>query len=146
MSGTPEVLLVEDDPDELELTLGALQETHFAKAVHVARDGAEAIEFLFAEGRYANVPAPPKIDLVLLDLKLPLVDGIEVLRCIKSDPRTRPTVVVVLTSSKHESDVLSTYDLGANSYVAKPVDVDKFVDAIRDISTYWTVLNQRPER
>ncbi len=144
MTQPAEILLVEDNPDELELALMALQESGLANPLAVARDGAEALEFLFATGRYEHRKGqrPPK--LVLLDLKLPLVDGIEVLRRIKADPATRHIPVVILTSSRVESDLNETYDLGANSYIVKPVDIDQFVSAIAEVGMYWMVLNERP--
>jgi len=141
-----EILLVEDNPDELELTIGALKESNFDNPMHVARDGAEALEFLFARGRYAGRAGQPNVKLVLLDLKLPFVDGIEVLRRVKDDPRTRAVPIVVLTSSREETDLIKTYDLGANSYIVKPVDVEQFVDAISTIGMYWMVLNERHPR
>lgn len=140
-----EILIVEDNPDELELTLLALKESQLRNPIHVARDGAEALEFLFAEGRYASRAGHPALKLVLLDLKLPLVDGIEVLRRVKSDDRTRHVPVVVLTSSREESDLVTTYDLRANSYIVKPVDIEQFVTAIGEIGMYWMVLNERPQ-
>jgi len=144
MSMPVEILLVEDNPYELELTIGALRESNFTNEIHVARDGAEAIEFLFGEGRYASRSTTRPVDFVLLDLKLPLVDGIEVLRRIKADRRTRSIPVVALTSSLEESDLVATYDLGVNSYIVKPVDIEQFVEAIGHIGMYWMVLNQRP--
>lgn len=136
-----EVLLVEDNPDDVELTLRALKTNHLSNKVHVVRDGAEAIEFLFGSGAYAarNHGAVPKV--VLLDLKLPKVDGLEVLRRIKSDPQTKTIPVVVLTSSKEDQDVVKSYQLGVNSYIVKPVDFDKFVKSIRDLGMYWLLLN-----
>lgn len=139
-----EILLVEDNPDELELTLTALKESNLVNPLHVARDGAEALEFLFAEGRYADRADAPPLKLVLLDLKLPLVDGIEVLHRVKSDARTRRVPIVVLTSSREESDLVASYDLGVNSYIVKPVDIDQFVESISEIGMYWMVLNERP--
>ncbi len=136
-----EVLLVEDNPDDVELTLRALKTNKLTNKIHVVRDGAEAIEFLFGTGAYAarNHGAAPKV--VLLDLKLPKVDGLEVLRRIKSDPKTSAIPVVVLTSSKEDQDVVRSYQLGVNSYIVKPVDFDKFVKSIRDLGMYWLLLN-----
>jgi CheY-like chemotaxis protein len=139
-----EILLVEDNPDELELALAALGESNLTNPLGVARDGAEALEFIFAEGRYADRATAAPLKLVLLDLKLPLVDGIEVLRRVKKDPRTRGIPVVVLTSSREESDLVASYDLGVNSYIVKPVDIDQFMAAISEIGMYWMVLNERP--
>lgn len=144
MSQLAEILLVEDNPDELELTLSALKESNFANTIHTARDGAEALDFIFARGRYAHRLGAEPLKLVLLDLKLPLVDGIEVLRQVKADPVTRKIPVVVLTSSQQESDLVTSYDLGVNSYIAKPVDIDRFVASIAAIGMYWIVLNERP--
>jgi two-component system response regulator len=139
-----EILLVEDNPDELELALSALKESNFANPIHVARDGAEALEFLFARGRYTDRAGARPLKLVLLDLKLPLVDGIEVLRQIKADPVLRTVPTVIMTSSQQESDLVTSYDLGANSYISKPIDVDRFVETIAAIGLYWIVLNERP--
>ena len=146
MDVSVEILLVEDNPDELELTILALKESRLRNPLHVVRDGAEALEFLFAEGRYAHRAGHPALKLVLLDLKLPLLDGIEVLRRVKADDRTKHVPVVVLTSSREESDLVATYDLGANSYIVKPVDIEQFVAAIGEIGLYWMVLNERPHR
>lgn len=146
MTETAEILLVEDNPDELELTLSALKESNFANPINIARDGAEALEFLFARGRYADRAGAKPLKLVLLDLKLPLVDGIEVLRQVKADPATRKIPIVVLTSSQQESDLIASYNLGVNSYIVKPVDIDRFVEAISAIGMYWILLNERPDR
>ena len=144
MSDPGDILLVEDNPDELELTLAALKESNCLNPIHTVRDGAEALEFLFHRGRYAHRVLAKPLRLVLLDLKLPLVDGIEVLRAIKAAPATRMIPVVVLTSSRQEQDLVSSYDLGANSYIVKPVDIEAFVAAIATIGLYWMVLNERP--
>ena len=144
MSHTAEILLVEDNPDELELTLDALEESHFVNPVAVARDGEEALHYLFAQGDYADRADAPMPKLILLDLKLPKVDGIEVLRRIKDDARTRLIPVVVLTSSREESDLMKTYELGANSYIVKPVDIDQFVTSISQVGMYWMMLNEQP--
>ena len=139
-----EILLVEDNPRDVELALLALKENHIANRVHVVRDGAEALEFLFATGAYAHrrVEHHPKV--VLLDLKLPKVDGLEVLRRLKTDPRTRLTPVVVLTSSREERDLVESYQFGVNSYIVKPVDFEQFAEAVKQIGLYWLLLNQRP--
>jgi CheY-like chemotaxis protein len=139
-----EILLVEDNPNDEELTLRALRKHNLANRVHVVRDGAEALEFIFATGAYTDrkVENGPKV--ILLDLKLPKVDGLEVLRRVKSDERTRATPVVVLTSSREERDVVESYKLGVNSYMVKPVDFDKFIQAVSQLGLYWLLLNQPP--
>jgi CheY-like chemotaxis protein len=139
-----EILLVEDNPNDEELTLRALRKNNLANRVHVVRDGAEALEFIFATGPYSDrkVENGPKV--ILLDLKLPKVDGLEVLRRIKSDDRTKLTPVVVLTSSREERDVVESYKLGVNSYMVKPVDFDQFIQAVSQLGLYWLLLNQPP--
>ncbi len=141
----PDILLVEDDPSDLELTLRALKKTTIANRIEVVRDGAEALEFLFAEGAYASRALEPMPRLVLLDLKLPKVDGLEVLKRIRQDPRTKHVPVVALTSSQERVDVMKTYALGINSYVVKPVGFDAFMVAVRELGMYWLLLNQAPE-
>ena len=136
------ILLVEDNPDDVELTLHAFQESQSANDIVVVRDGAEALEYLFVSGRYATRDASLVPEVVLLDLKLPKVDGLEVLRRIRADARTRRLPVVILTSSKEEQDVLRSYDLGANSFVRKPVDFVQFIEAARQLGLYWLVLNE----
>ena len=136
-----EVLLVEDDPDDLELTLHTLKEARITNPMQVARDGEEALDFIFCRGAHAG-SAAPKLRLILLDLKLPKVDGLQVLREIKSDPRTKNIPVVILTSSKEEKDLVAGYDLGANSYIQKPVDVSQFQNTIRETGFYWLLVNQ----
>ena len=139
-----EILLVEDNPNDVELTLRALQKQNLANKVFVVRDGAEALEFMFATGAFLGrkVASLPKV--VLLDLKLPKVDGIEVLKRIKGDERTKHTPVVMLTSSQEERDVLDTYNLGVNSYIVKPVDFSNFVHAVGELGVYWGILNKVP--
>ncbi len=133
------VLLVEDDPNDVELTLHAFRTNRLTNEIRVVRDGAEALEFLFGpEGEATD------LQVILLDLKLPKVDGAEVLRQIKQHPRTRHIPVVVLTSSQEEADLVETYGLGANSYIVKPVDFEKFTEAIRLIGMYWLLTNQPP--
>jgi CheY-like chemotaxis protein len=140
-----ELLLVEDNPQDLELALRALRKANLANHIHVARDGAEALEFIFCEGPHAGRPISAAPKVILLDLKLPKVDGLEVLRRIKGDPRTRMIPVVVLTSSKEQSDVVESYHLGVNSYIVKPVNFEHFVAAVRDLGFYWLLLNQPPK-
>jgi CheY-like chemotaxis protein len=139
-----EILLVEDNPNDVELTIRALQKQNLANKVFVVKDGAEALDFIFATGVYAarNIENRPKV--ILLDLKLPKVDGIEVLRRIKADDRTKHTPVVMLTSSQEERDVMDTYKLGVNSYIVKPVDFSNFVHAVSELGVYWGFLNKLP--
>lgn len=146
MNGTNElveILLVEDNADDVELTLRALKRHNLANRVHVARDGAEALEFLF---NGAKEPRPTDIGprVILLDLKLPKVNGLEVLKEIKSHEQLRNTPVVVLTSSAEEPDIAKSYELGANSYIVKPVNFDGFSEAVRNLGMYWLLLNRPP--
>jgi two-component system response regulator len=136
-----EILLVEDNPNDVKLTLHAFKMANLANNVHVARDGVEALEYLFGASLEASEKIPERPRLILLDLKLPRLDGREVLKRIKADPRTRAIPVVMLTSSSEEKDVMITYQTGANSYIVKPVDFERFTDAIRDIGKYWLVIN-----
>lgn len=138
------VLLVEDNPDDEALTLRALKKNNVANEVVVVRDGAEALDWLFAQGEYAERDAREIPHLVLLDLKLPKVDGMEVLEKIRANARTRLLPVVVLTSSDEERDVIESYELGANSFIRKPVDFQQFAEAIRTLGLYWLVFNQTP--
>ena len=137
-----EILLVEDNPNDVELTLHAFKKHNLTNKIHVVRDGAEALDFLFGTGESAGrVPAhAPRV--ILLDLKLPKVDGLEVLKKIKSDPRTKAIPVVVLTSSREESDLVASYELGVNSYIRKPVDFEQFTESVRTIGLYWLLLNE----
>jgi two-component system, response regulator len=139
-----EILLVEDDPHDLELTLRSLQKARLANHIHVARDGVEALDFLFAEGAYAGRDPTATPRVVLLDLKLPRVDGLEVLRRIKGDARTRHVPVVVLTSSREQQDVVESYHLGVNSYIVKPVNFDRFASSVQELGLYWLVMNHVP--
>lgn len=144
MPDTVEIVIVEDNATDLEMTLRALRRHNLANQVVVLSDGAEALEYIFGEGDYAGRDLAHRPRVILLDLKLPKVGGIEVLRRIKSDPRTRSTPVVVLTSSTEERDRLETYDLGANSFIVKPVDFDHFSEAISQVGLYWLILNHPP--
>jgi len=139
-----EILLVEDNPNDVELTLRALKKHNITNKVHVVKDGAEALEYIFATGVYAHRKIEDYPKVILLDLKLPKVDGLEVLRQIKSNERTKLIPVVVLTSSKEERDLVESYRLGANSYIAKPVDFESFVKAVSELGLYWLLLNQPP--
>ncbi|MDD2764798.1 MAG: response regulator [Opitutaceae bacterium] len=138
------ILLVEDNPDDVKLTLRALKKSNIANAVVTAGDGAEALDYLFATGIHAGRDPRAQPAVVLLDLKLPKIDGLEVLRRLRADPRTRRLPVVVLTSSREEQDVVASYDLGANSYIRKPVDFDQFIEAVRQLGLYWLLLNEPP--
>ena len=140
-----EILLVEDSPEDLELTLRSLQKSKLSNRIEIARDGAEALDFIFCEGPHAGrrIEDTPKV--ILLDLKLPKVDGLEVLRRIKTDPRTKSIPVVVLTSSREQKDVVESYRLGVNSYIVKPVNFEGFIAAVQDLGMYWLLLNQSPK-
>ncbi len=140
-----ELLLVEDNPQDLELALRALRKAKLVNRVHVARDGAEALEFIFGEGAHEGRRINEGPNVILLDLKLPKVDGLEVLRRVKSDPRTKVIPVVVLTSSKEQRDVVESYQLGVNSYIVKPVNFERFSAAVGDLGLYWLLLNQPPK-
>lgn len=137
------IVLVEDNPDDEELTLAALDEYRLRNPVVVLRDGQEAIDYLFRQGTYAH-RSTEQPHLILLDLKLPKVDGLEVLRMIKADPRLRRIPVVVLTSSREEADVITGYDLGANSYIVKPIDFEQLMTTVRTIGSYWLIVNEQP--
>lgn len=139
-----EILLVEDNPNDEELTLYALRKNNITNHIHVVHDGAEALEYLFCTGAYSHrkINDPPKV--VLLDLKLPKVDGLEVLERIKTDSRTQTIPVVMLTSSQEERDIVESYHLGVNSYIVKPVDFEQFTEVVRRLGLYWMLLNQTP--
>jgi len=139
-----EILLVEDNPTDVELTLRALKKHNLANHVEVVNDGAEALDFIFATGAYKDRKIDKKPKVILLDLKLPKVDGLEVLRKIKSDERTKDIPVVVLTSSKEEKDRVESYRLGVNSYIVKPVDFTQFSKAVSELGLYWVLLNEPP--
>ena len=139
------ILLVEDNPDDAELAMRAFAKSVGKHELVLARDGVEALDYLLGTGPYATAP-PPAPDLVLLDLKLPRVDGLEVLRRVRSEERTRYLPVVVLTSSEQEQDIVNSYQFGANSYVRKPVDFGQFAEAAQQLGTYWLTLNQTARR
>jgi two-component system, response regulator len=138
------ILLVEDNPDDEELTRLALQESNLGNQVVVAHDGVEALDYLFATGAYAGRDPGMMPELILLDLQLPKIDGLEVLRCLRACSQTKLLPVVILTSSNEEQDLLASHSLGANSYVRKPVDFAQFTEAVRQLGLYWLVLNQSP--
>ncbi len=138
------VLLVEYNPDDEALTLRALKRHHIANEIVVARDGEEALDFIFARGRFAQRDARILPQVILLDLKLPKIDGLEVLRQIRANEKSRHVPVVILTSSNEEQDIVKSYDLGANSYVRKPVDFEQFIEAARQLGIFWLVLNETP--
>jgi CheY-like chemotaxis protein len=140
-----EILLVEDDPNDADLALRALRKHHLALHVHHVEDGAAALAFMFATGPYAGRLPEMRPKVVLLDLKLPKVDGLEVLRKIKGDPRTQITPVVILTSSKEDKDLLESYRLGVNSYIVKPVEFDTFAEVVKQVGLYWLLVNKVPK-
>ncbi len=140
-----EILLIEDSPEDLELTCRALKNANLGNHLQIARDGAEALDFLFCEGEHLNRHVLDTPKLILLDLKLPKVDGLEVLQRIKTDPRTRHIPVVVLTSSKEQRDIVESYALGVNSYIVKPVNFESFATAVQNLGVYWLLLNQPPQ-
>jgi two-component system, response regulator len=144
-SGETEILLVEDNPTDLELALRVFKKHRIANRIEVARDGVEALDFLFGEGSHAGRGTLVIPKVILLDLKLPKIGGIEVLRRLKNDPRTRAIPIVVLTSSRVEKDLLESYQLGVNSYIVKPVDFDQFSECLRDIGMYWLLSNTPPK-
>jgi two-component system, response regulator len=139
-----DILLVEDNPQDAEMAVRALKKNHLANSVHHVKDGAEALEYIFAKGAYAGRRIEDRPKVVLLDLKLPKVDGLEVLQRIKSDEGAKMIPVVVLTSSKEEKDMVESYRLGVNSYIVKPVEFDKFVEAVKQLGLYWLLLNGLP--
>jgi two-component system response regulator len=145
-NGSIEILLVEDNPHDVELTLHAFEKNKLTNGIHVARDGAEALEFLFCTGPFVDRRQHDGPKVVLLDLKLPKVDGLEVLRRIKENRSTQRIPVVALTTSRQEGDILASYDLGVSSYIVKPVDFEQFVETVRQLGLYWLLLNQAPPK
>ena len=143
-TGEVEILLVEDNLADVELTLHALRHNNLANRIHVVRDGEEALDYIFCRGAHSARPFNQQPRLILLDLKLPKVDGIEVLRQVKSDARTRPIPVIVLTASKEERDLVLSYQLGVNSYIQKPVDFGQFCETVKQLGLYWLLVNQPP--
>jgi len=140
-----EILIVEDNPNDAEMALRALKKNKLANNVLIVEDGDQALDFIFARGKYSRREKKIRPKIILLDLKLPKVDGLEVLKEIKSNEQTKIIPVIVMTSSKQETDMMKSYQLGVNSYIVKPVDFDKFVDAVRDLGLYWLLLNQQPQ-
>jgi len=141
-----EILLVEDNPNDVELTLHALRASRLANEIKVVRDGAEALDFIMCRGPYADRDINNGPRVILLDLKLPKVDGIEVLRQTKADPRTKMIPIVVLTSSTQDRDIVESYRLGVNSYIAKPVDFQQFIESVNHLGLYWLVYNRSPQQ
>lgn len=140
-----EILLIEDNPNDMELTIRALKKNNIANDIHTVTDGAEALDYFFAKGNYSDRDILQNPKLVILDLKLPKVDGLEILRQIKQDERTKTIPVVVLTSSKEESDVVASYKFGANSFIVKPVDFEKFITTVKELGMYWLLYNEPPK-
>jgi two-component system response regulator len=146
VNGEKVILLIEDNPSDVDLTRRALEKGHIANQLVVARDGKEALDYLWGEGAWAGRDVADLPAVTLLDLKLPKLPGLEVLRRVRADPRTRRLPVVILTSSKEEQDLTTGYDLGANSYIRKPVDFEQFTQAIGQLGLYWLVWNERPPK
>ncbi|WP_276501835.1 response regulator [Terrimonas pollutisoli] len=139
-----EILFIEDNPHEAELTIRSLKKHNLANTLKHIDDGAEALDFIFANGVYADRESSPNPKLIILDLKLPKVDGLEILRQIKNDPKTQSIPVTILTSSQEEKDIIESYKLGVNSYIVKPVNFESFSKAVADLGLYWMILNQSP--
>ena len=137
--------MVEDNPDDERLTLRAFAKNKLTNRIHVVRDGQEALDYVFCTGKYADRKITDRPHVILLDIKLPLIDGIEVLRRIKADERTRTIPVVMLTSSREERDLVETYRLGVNSYIVKPVDFEQFTESARSLGMYWLLMNRPPK-
>ena len=141
--GGVDILMVEDNPDDEQLTLRAFSKNHLTNKIHVVRDGQEALDYVFCKGKYADRNIADHPHVILLDIKLPLIDGIEVLRRIKADERTKTIPVVMLTSSHEERDLVETYRLGVNSYIVKPVDFEQFSETVRQLGNYWLLINRQ---
>jgi CheY-like chemotaxis protein len=139
-----EILLVEDNPNDVELALHALKKNKVSNRIQVVRDGEEALDFIFGKDASSDGPSEQRPKMVLLDLKLPKIDGLEVLKRLKSDPRTRSIPVIMMTSSREECDIVKSYELGVNSYIVKPVDFQQFTESVRQLGLYWMVMNQAP--
>ncbi len=137
-----EILLVEDNPSDAELTLRALKKSHVLNKIHHVEDGAEALDFVYRRGAFTNRAKSAFPRLIILDLKLPKVDGLEVLRILKGDPETKTIPIVIMTSSREERDLIESYQLGVNSYVVKPVGFENFAKAVAELGLYWTMLNE----
>jgi two-component system, response regulator len=144
MSNEIEILLVDDSPEDVELTVLALRRSKLSNEIQVAEDGAEALDFLFCRGAHSNRSFSNPPQLVLLDLKMPKVDGLEVLKEVRSDPRTKAIPIVIMTSSKQQQDLIEGYQLGVNAYIQKPVDFDQFSDTVRQLGMFWMLINQAP--
>ena len=142
---TVEILLVEDNPNDVELTLRALKKYNLANRIHVVKDGEEALDFMFAKGKYLHRDTRDLPKLILLDLKLPKIDGLEVLEKIKSTESLKSVPVIILTSSQEEKDIINSYKFGVNSYIVKPVEFKKFIDSVQEIGYYWLLLNKTPQ-
>ncbi|HKL08331.1 MAG TPA: response regulator [Bacteroidales bacterium] len=139
-----EILIVEDNKNDAEMALRAFKKNHLTNNIYVVGDGEEALDFIYAKNKFESRKDAANPKIILLDLKLPKISGLEVLRKIKTDPEKKVIPVIIMTSSKEEKDMIESYQLGVNSYIVKPVDFDKFVDAVRDLGFYWLLLNQQP--
>lgn len=137
-----QILLIEDNSDDITLTLKAFQDSHLANEIRTISDGAEALDFCFNKGKYIGRSESENITLIILDLKLPKVDGIEILRSLRASEKYKHQPIVVLTSSEDECDVIKSYDLGANSFIQKPVDINNFIEAVKELEMYWLLLNK----
>ena len=146
MKGKPvDILLVEDDPDHAELTVRALKENNVLNEVHVVRDGQEALDYLYHQGKYTDEKKFPRPGLILLDIRLPKVDGLEVLKQLKADPQFKSIPIIMLTTSDRDEEIAESYGAGANSYVVKPVDFEEFMKKIKQLGLYWTIINTLPK-